>query len=206
MVEGDDSDDLIPVPAATHWPPPETGELSGLVMNIVLPSAPGSRKFPIMVYIHGGSLLYGGANLPIFDGVNLVTQSIETGMPIKTCSEMAIKAAGTSGSAVGVGRERSTSLHHAVQRDCLLIARLLVANDQLDPSITDHLLRTPLHWAAGNGNLRMVNLLLSRQDVLLNAEDIDGSTPLMLAVIRDHTDVAKRLARASRRNRQSEWS
>ncbi|KAB8230399.1 uncharacterized protein BDW43DRAFT_314077 [Aspergillus alliaceus] len=82
MVEGDDSDDLIPVPAATHWPPPETDELSGLVMNIVLPSAPGSRKFPIMVYIHGGSLPYGGANLPIFDSVNLVTQSIETGMPI----------------------------------------------------------------------------------------------------------------------------
>ncbi|GFF96244.1 hypothetical protein IFM53868_08439 [Aspergillus udagawae] len=107
---------------------------------------------------------------------------------------------------VGVGREWSTSLHHAVQRGCLLIARLLLANDRLDPNITDHLLRTPLHWAASNGNIKMVNLLLSRRDVLLNAEDIDGSTPLMLAVIRDHTDVVKRLARAPRRYRQSEWS
>ncbi|KAH1912180.1 hypothetical protein KXV48_001544, partial [Aspergillus fumigatus] len=89
---------------------------------------------------------------------------------------------------VGVGREMSTSLHHAVKRGCLWIARLLVANDQLDPNVTDHLLRTPLHWAADKGNLEMVNLLLSRQDVMLNAEDIDKSTPLMRAVIRDHTD------------------
>ncbi|XBQ90660.1 hypothetical protein V6000_006214 [Aspergillus fumigatus] len=35
-----------------------------------------------MVYVHGGSLLYRGANLPIFDAVNLVSQSIKMGTPI----------------------------------------------------------------------------------------------------------------------------
>ncbi|GLA74415.1 hypothetical protein AtubIFM55763_005657 [Aspergillus tubingensis] len=83
--EGDDSDDLVPVPPPAHFPvTPKTDELTGLVMNIVIPFAPASdrRSLPVMVYVHGGSLLYGGANLPIFDAVNLVSQSIEMGKPI----------------------------------------------------------------------------------------------------------------------------
>ncbi|RAK95303.1 acetylcholinesterase [Aspergillus ibericus CBS 121593] len=83
--DGDDTDDLVPVPPPSHFPdPPETDELSALVMNIVIPFVPTSNgpKVPVMVYVHGGSLLYGGANLPIFDAVNLVSQSIEMGMPI----------------------------------------------------------------------------------------------------------------------------
>ncbi|PYI10914.1 alpha/beta-hydrolase [Aspergillus sclerotiicarbonarius CBS 121057] len=83
--EGDDTDDLVPVPPAAHFPdPPERDELTGLVMNVVIPLAPttNTRKLPVMVYVHGGSLLYGGANLPIFDAVNLVSQSIEMSMPI----------------------------------------------------------------------------------------------------------------------------
>ncbi|CAK38346.1 hypothetical protein CBS115989_2251 [Aspergillus niger] len=82
--EGDDSDDLVPVPPAAHFPVlPKTDELTGLVMNIVIPFAPTSKKrsLPVMVYVHGGSLLYGGANLPIFDAVNLVSQSIEMEKP-----------------------------------------------------------------------------------------------------------------------------
>jgi carboxylesterase type B len=53
-------------------------------MNIVVPAVSRDwiKKMPVMVYVHGGSLLYGGANLPIFDGVNLVSQSLETGTPI----------------------------------------------------------------------------------------------------------------------------
>lgn len=35
-----------------------------------------------MVYIHGGSFVYGGANEPIFDAVNLVSYSIERGTPV----------------------------------------------------------------------------------------------------------------------------
>lgn len=53
-------------------------------MNIVIPHAPraDSESLPVFVYVHGGSLLYGGANLPIFDAVNLVSQSIAIGLTI----------------------------------------------------------------------------------------------------------------------------
>jgi carboxylesterase type B len=78
----DDSDDLVPVPPAAHFPDiPEVDELNALVLNVVIPST-RSKKLPVMVYVHGGSLLYGGANLPIFDAVNLVSQSQEMGSPI----------------------------------------------------------------------------------------------------------------------------
>ncbi|KAI9040534.1 uncharacterized protein KD926_008101 [Aspergillus affinis] len=83
IIEGDDTDDLVPVPPSPHFPDlPEIDELSGLVMNIVLPHAPGSQRLPVFVYVHGGSLLYGGANLPIFDAVNLVCHSIRIDKPI----------------------------------------------------------------------------------------------------------------------------
>lgn len=73
------------MPPPAHFPDtPKTDELTGLVMNIVIPFAPASdrRSLPVMVYVHGGSLLYGGANLPIFNAVNLVSQSIKMGKPI----------------------------------------------------------------------------------------------------------------------------
>ncbi|KAJ6082517.1 hypothetical protein N7499_007391 [Penicillium canescens] len=85
IIEGDDADDLIPVPLAAHFPALQTvDELSGLVMNIVVPHAPrpNDKLLPVFVYVHGGSLLYGGANLPIFDAVNLVSHSITVGLPI----------------------------------------------------------------------------------------------------------------------------
>jgi carboxylesterase type B len=85
LVDGDNSSDLVPVPPAAHLPwPPSVDELSGLVMNIVIPRAfdTTSKLLPVFVYVHGGSLLYGGANLPIFDAVNLVSRSIEIGLPI----------------------------------------------------------------------------------------------------------------------------
>ncbi|BCS27818.1 uncharacterized protein APUU_60866A [Aspergillus puulaauensis] len=81
----DESDDLVPVPPAAHLKnPPRVDELTGLVMNIAIPpkSTNPEKKYPVMVYVHGGSLLYGGANLPIFDAVNLVSQSTEMGTPI----------------------------------------------------------------------------------------------------------------------------
>jgi carboxylesterase type B len=51
-------------------------------MNIVLPSLRDGELVPVMVYFHGGSLLYGGANLPIFDAVNLVSLAISEDKPI----------------------------------------------------------------------------------------------------------------------------
>lgn len=85
ITPGDDADDLVPVPPAPHFPDPRiVDELSALVMNIVIPESfkPTKKPLPVFVYIHGGSLLYGGANLPIFDAVNLVSHSISIGLPI----------------------------------------------------------------------------------------------------------------------------
>ncbi|RJE19981.1 Carboxylesterase family [Aspergillus sclerotialis] len=85
IIEGDDADDLVPVAPAEHFNYPRAvDELSGLVMNIVIPHAfqANAKRLPVFVYVHGGSLLYGGANLPIFDAVNLVSRSISIGLPI----------------------------------------------------------------------------------------------------------------------------
>ncbi|CAG8179205.1 unnamed protein product [Penicillium salamii] len=82
IVDGDDADELVPVPPSAHLPSIQSvDELSGLVMNIVIPHTP-KEPLPVFVYVHGGSLLYGGANLPIFDAVNLVSRSISINMPI----------------------------------------------------------------------------------------------------------------------------
>lgn len=51
-------------------------------MNIVAPSLRSGQLFPVMVYVHGGSLLYGGANLPIFDAVNLVSLAVAESKPV----------------------------------------------------------------------------------------------------------------------------
>lgn len=80
--EGDDFDDLVPVPPFAHFNRPLVDELSALVMNIVLPPAGSVTMAPISAYVHGGSLLYGGANLAIFDSVNLVSHSLNLGKPI----------------------------------------------------------------------------------------------------------------------------
>lgn len=83
-VEGDDADYLVPVPPAKHHTETKTAELSALVMNIVVPCAPSIQlaRHPVLVYVHGGSLLYGGANLPIFDAVNIVSHSLAINKPI----------------------------------------------------------------------------------------------------------------------------
>lgn len=81
-VEGDDSDVLTPVPPFPHCPYPEVDEQNALVMNIVIPPEHVKGKHPIFVNVHGGSLLYGGSYLAIFDAVRLVSQSIDEGRPI----------------------------------------------------------------------------------------------------------------------------
>jgi ankyrin repeat protein len=48
---------------------------------------------------------------------------------------------------ITVSPESSTSLHHVVFFFFLGIASLLLANNRLNSDVTDHLSRTPLHWA-----------------------------------------------------------
>jgi carboxylesterase type B len=76
---------FIPVPPNPAFTStPRVDERTALNLNIVIPHHPilEGRKFPVMAWIHGGSLLFGSANYSIYDGVNLVSQSIAIGSPI----------------------------------------------------------------------------------------------------------------------------
>jgi ankyrin repeat protein len=106
--------------------------------------------------------------------------------------DLNLNAAATEVTA-NAGEETSTSLHHVVRRGSPPIARLQVATKQLDPNVTDHLGRTPLHWAANNVDLAMVNLLLDRLDMVVASKDTKGSTPLKMAIQQGHFGVAHRL-------------
>jgi ankyrin repeat protein len=85
--------------------------------------------------------------------------------------------------------DRSTSLHHAVQGRLTLIIGKLLAVGSLDPNVTDHLKRTPLGWAASEGDVETVRLLLTRPDVAVNAGEPDEQPPLWLAAVRGHVQV-----------------
>lgn len=88
--------------------------------------------------------------------------------------------------------DRSTSLHHAVRGQSMPIIGRLLAVRGLDPNITDHLKRTPLGWAASEGDVETVRLLLTRPDVSVNAR-ADEQPPLWLAAARGHIQVVRRL-------------
>ncbi|GIJ84937.1 hypothetical protein Asppvi_003792 [Aspergillus pseudoviridinutans] len=88
--------------------------------------------------------------------------------------------------------DRSTSLHHAVQARAIGIIRQLLAVTNLNPNVTDHLKRTPLGWAAMEGDVQTVELLLTRSDVLVNTGGGE-QTPLWLAATGSHTQVVDRL-------------
>ncbi|KAF4237524.1 hypothetical protein CNMCM8980_002427 [Aspergillus fumigatiaffinis] len=87
--------------------------------------------------------------------------------------------------------DRSTSLHHAVQGRLMVIIVKLLAVRALDPNVTDHLKRTPLGWAASEGDVEMVRLLLTRPDISVNAGELDEQPPLWLAAARGHIQVVR---------------
>ncbi|KAF4964249.1 hypothetical protein FSARC_7803 [Fusarium sarcochroum] len=75
-------DILVPVDIAPHFEEPIEDELNCLVMNITTPSLDSEARLPVMVYIHGGSFLFGGANKGVFDCVNLTTHAATRNTPI----------------------------------------------------------------------------------------------------------------------------
>lgn len=79
---GPGKDLLTPVPQFEHLAAPPEDELHCLVMNITVPPGSDQARYPVMCYIHGGSFLYGGSSRSVFDGVNLVTQSVQRDTPV----------------------------------------------------------------------------------------------------------------------------
>ncbi|CEJ58900.1 hypothetical protein PMG11_07543 [Penicillium brasilianum] len=80
---------FIPVPPNPNFPRhPEVDEKTALVLNIVVPQHPRleEEKFPVLAWIHGGSLLFGSANYGIYDAVNLVSHSVDIGWPVVVVS------------------------------------------------------------------------------------------------------------------------
>ncbi|KAH8649974.1 Alpha/Beta hydrolase protein [Xylariales sp. PMI_506] len=75
-------DPIIPVGDIPHHGTAEEDEMKCLVVNVTAPPIEPGKKYPVMVYIHGGSLLYGSGNRSIFDGVNFVTHALNRDTPV----------------------------------------------------------------------------------------------------------------------------
>ncbi|OKP11865.1 hypothetical protein PENSUB_2596 [Penicillium subrubescens] len=85
---------------------------------------------------------------------------------------------------------QKTALHFAVENRNFLLACLLVDLDSLDPNICDDQGWTALSYAAGQGDLRMLELLLTRTDLDLN---VSRASPIYLAAERGHLELVRRL-------------
>ncbi|KAJ5098808.1 para-nitrobenzyl esterase [Penicillium argentinense] len=80
----------FPVPANPNFiHQPQVDEKTALILNIVTPTQTspqnkdaGREKYPVLIWIHGGSLLYGSANYGMYDAVNFVSHSVEIGWPV----------------------------------------------------------------------------------------------------------------------------
>jgi ankyrin repeat protein len=76
-----------------------------------------------------------------------------------------------------------TALHHACNSGHLQVAKLLLSLNGISLEVRDYIKWTPLHFAALNGNEKLIQLLLdSNADA--RAVDIRGQTPLHIAEAR----------------------
>lgn len=74
---------MVPVLPFAHFNAPVENELECLIINITIPpTVKCSEQLPVMVFIHGGSFVSGGSNLPVYDCVNLVSYSLARDSPI----------------------------------------------------------------------------------------------------------------------------
>jgi ankyrin repeat protein len=85
---------------------------------------------------------------------------------------------------------QKTALHFAVENGNIVLACALVDLDSLDPNICDDQGWTALSYAACKGDLRMLELLLTRTDLDLN---VSRASPIYLAAERGHLEVVRRL-------------
>ena len=72
------------------------------------------------------------------------------------------------------------------------VDQVIAIIDQYDVNETNDYGYTALHYAADNGNLEILKLLINNK-ALIDIQSNDGSTPLMLSVIRQHEETCKKL-------------
>ncbi|KAH7698292.1 Ankyrin repeat, partial [Aphelenchoides avenae] len=82
-----------------------------------------------------------------------------------------------------------TPLHYACSKNQLAIAKLLVENGA-DVNAQDKYGAAPLHRAAGQGHLDVVNFLAHQAGVRIDIPDREGNTPLHLACEDNQDSVA----------------
>jgi len=86
---------------------------------------------------------------------------------------------------------KQTSLRRAIRSgDEAAFGQLM----QQEGEAIDEAKQTPLHWAAAEGQVEIVRLLLTKFGADANATDSAGRTPLHMATINGHVEVARFLA------------
>ena len=69
----------------------------------------------------------------------------------------------------------------------------LYFKDKISLTSLDNSKSTPLHWAAYSGAEETVSYLLTLPQIKINAKDLDGQTPLILATLYGNTRIVRRL-------------
>lgn len=83
-----------------------------------------------------------------------------------------------------------TALHHAAFGGQTAIVEVLIAQEKIEPSLSDAHGYTPLHHAVYLGHTAIVELLLGNSNTDVNAQLSSGETPFHLAIETRRTDLA----------------
>mmetsp|Transcript_33421 Transcript_33421/g.52255 ORF Transcript_33421/g.52255 Transcript_33421/m.52255 type:complete len:158 (-) Transcript_33421:8-481(-) len=88
-----------------------------------------------------------------------------------------------------------TALHFAADRGLTEITSFLIAQGA-DGSVQDKLKKTPLHYSAANGHLKVTQMLLDSFPYTAHVESISGKTPYDLAMLRGQDCITEAFASA----------
>jgi uncharacterized protein len=103
-----------------------------------------------------------------------------------------IGAASSAPAAIALFSDYFDNVARAAAQNDAEAVRQIVGGGEGNPDQTDDQSRTGLHYAAMNGNLQILAILIKAK-AKLNVEDNLGNTPLHLAAERDQTEAAKLL-------------
>jgi hypothetical protein len=89
---------------------------------------------------------------------------------------------------VELGRRGRTQLHHCAENGLTSSVKRLLSIRNINVNVKDLYEWTPLHYAARNGHIEIIRLLL-QNGAVVNAKNNCGSTPLHWAASHGHVDI-----------------